>query len=55
MKWYKSIEFWIGILITLAFFQLFFVATFCAMWWAGLISAIVGMLLLFNVLGKLKF
>jgi len=54
MKWYKSFEFWIGILITLAFFQLFFVPTYCALWWTGLASAIVGMILILNVLGKLK-
>ncbi|WP_157049375.1 hypothetical protein [Companilactobacillus mindensis] len=54
MKWYKSIEFWLGVLIMLAFFQMFFVETFSFMWWSGLISSIVGMLLLFNVFGKLN-
>lgn len=31
MEWYKSIEFWIGTLVTLAFFQMFFDKTFGAM------------------------
>jgi len=54
MKWYKSIEFWIGILITLAFFQLFFVPMYGIMWWSGLVSTVVGMVLILNVIGKLK-
>ncbi|WP_166667278.1 hypothetical protein [Companilactobacillus nuruki] len=55
MKWYyKSVEFWIGILITMAFFQLFFTETFGFMWWTGIFSSIIGMLLIFNVIGKLK-
>ncbi|WP_338214621.1 hypothetical protein [Companilactobacillus muriivasis] len=54
MKWYKSIEFWIGIVIMLAFFQLFFVPTYDIMWWSGLVSTIVGMVLILNVIGKLK-
>lgn len=54
MKWYKSIEFWIGIVVMLAFFQLFFVPTYDIMWWSGLVSTIVGMVLILNVIGKLK-
>lgn len=44
MEWYKSIEFWIGTLVTLAFFQMFFDKTFGVMWWGSLIFTIVGML-----------
>ncbi|CAJ1186520.1 hypothetical protein CPR19088_GLDEOEPO_00282 [Companilactobacillus paralimentarius] len=54
MKWYKSVEFWIGILITMAFFELFFITTYDIMWWGALASTIVGMILVLNVIGKLK-
>ncbi|GEO65247.1 hypothetical protein [Companilactobacillus nantensis] len=54
MKWYKSVEFWIGILITMAFFELFFIPTYDIMWWGALASTIVGMILVLNVIGKLK-
>lgn len=54
MKWYKSVEFWIGILITMAFFELFFIPTYDIMWWGALVSTIVGMILVLNVIGKLK-
>ncbi|MFH5810988.1 hypothetical protein [Companilactobacillus sp. FL22-1] len=54
MKWYKSIEFWIGILITMAFFQLFFVSTYSVLWWGDLILSGVGMILILKVIGKLQ-
>lgn len=52
MEWYKSVEFWLGIIVTLAFFQLFFDRTFGVMWWTNLISTIIGMLLILRSFKK---
>ncbi|WP_162894238.1 hypothetical protein [Companilactobacillus musae] len=54
MEWYKSIEFWLGIVVTLTFFQLFFDKTFGTMWWINLTTTIIGMLLIFRSFKNLK-
>lgn len=55
MEWYKCAEFWLGVIVTLAFFQLFFNETFGIMWWAGLIASIVGLLLILRSFSKIKY
>ncbi len=42
MKWYKSIEFWLGILLIIAMGAMFTEKIFSLFWWKDLAFGIVG-------------